>query len=203
MLKRFGAFFLDILQIVIFAGAIFLVLYLLVMQPHKIDGSSMEPNFHDAEYLLTDKVTYRFNKPIRGDVIIFHAPGTSGEDYIKRIIGLPGEKIEVKDNAVYINNQKLKESYIPPANTTSGGSFLPENTPIEVPEGNYFVMGDNRNHSADSRSFGFIERSKNSWPRLAPLLAARQSRGCTKSKLLVISMSKRIVNPLKPIFCFF
>lgn len=159
MLKRLGAFFLDILQIVIFAGAIFLVLYLLVMQPHKIKGASMEPNFHDGEYLLTDKISYRFGEPGRGDVIIFKAPGTNGDDFIKRIIGLPGETVSVKEGKVFINNTLLKESYLPIDFTTGPGTFLPEGALATVPAGHFFVFGDNRNHSADSRSFGFIEKS--------------------------------------------
>src|SRR3989344_7510790 len=105
--RRLGAFFLDILEVVVFAVAIFLFLYLLVLQPHKIKGQSMEPNFADGEYLLTDKVTYRFSEPKRGDVVVFEAPGTNNEEFIKRIIGLPGEQISLKDGKVAINNQVL------------------------------------------------------------------------------------------------
>src|SRR3989337_1808456 len=94
-IKRLGAFFLDVLEVIVFAVAIFLFLYLLVLQPHKIKGASMEPNFPNGEYLLTDKVTYRFREPERGDVIVFEAPGTNGEEFIKRIIGLPGEQISL------------------------------------------------------------------------------------------------------------
>jgi signal peptidase I len=100
MLNKLSAFFLDILEVVVFAIAIFLFLYLLVLQPHKIKGQSMEPNFQDGEFLLTDKVTYRFSEPKRGDVIVFEAPGTNNEEFIKRIMGLPGESIS-------INNGKL------------------------------------------------------------------------------------------------
>ncbi|OGM05282.1 signal peptidase I [Candidatus Woesebacteria bacterium GWB1_43_5] len=160
MLSRIGAFFLDILQVVIFAGAIFLVLYLLVMQPHKIKGASMEPNFHDGEYLLTDKITYRFNQPKRGDVIIFKAPGESGDDFIKRIIGLPGEKVSLTNGKVYIDGKILSESYIPADFVTSQGIFLQEGKEVVVPSNQFFVFGDNRSHSADSRSFGFIEKSR-------------------------------------------
>lgn len=159
MLQRLGAFFLDIIQVVIFAGAIFLILYLLVMQPHKIKGASMEPNFHDGEYLLTDKISYRFSDPHRGDVIIFKAPGTSGDDFIKRIIGLSGETVSVNNGRVYVNDSVLDEKYLPPSFSTGPGLFLSEGTKLIVPKGEYFVLGDNRNHSADSRSFGFIERT--------------------------------------------
>jgi len=158
MLKRLGAFFLDVLEVVVFAIAFFLFLYLLVFQPHKIKGSSMDPNFKDAEYLLTDKITYRFKEPKRGDVVVFKAPGLDGEEFIKRIIGLPGEDISVKENKVYINNNVLIETYLPSDKYTSGGTFLPEGNIVEIPEGYYFVMGDNRQHSSDSRSWGLVPK---------------------------------------------
>lgn len=159
-IKRLGAFFLDILEVVIFAIAIFLFLYLLVLQPHKIKGASMEPNFPNGEYLLTDKVKYRFNEPERGDVIVFKAPTGDGEEYIKRIIGLPGDTVLVKNAKVYVNGKELKETYIPQINPTYGGTFLQENESFTVPQGNFFVLGDNRPHSSDSRSWGTITKDK-------------------------------------------
>src|SRR3989338_2802249 len=83
MLKRLGIFFLDILQVVVFAVSLFLFTYLLVMQPHKIKGDSMQPNFPDGEYLLTDKITYKVRKPQRGEVIVFIEPGTDDEEFKK------------------------------------------------------------------------------------------------------------------------
>lgn len=154
-----GAFFLDMLQVIVFALSIFLFLYLLVMQPHKIKGDSMQPNYPDGEYLLTDKVTYRFNDPKRGDVIVFEAPG--GEDeYIKRIIGLPGETVKVENGRVFINSIQLKESYLNSAIFTQEGMFLKNGESIQVPSNNFFVMGDNRQFSSDSRSWGFVGREK-------------------------------------------
>lgn len=158
MLRRLGAFFLDILEVVFFAVAIFLVVYLTILQPHKIKGASMEPNFPDGEYLLTDKVTYRFNEPKRGDVIVFKAPVGEGDEFIKRIIGLPGEKITLKDNHIYINGELLPEKYLDENLKTSGGYFLTEGATILVPDGKYLVLGDNRPHSSDSRSWGVIEK---------------------------------------------
>ena len=87
LLKRLTAFFLDITEVVVFAIAIFLFVYLLILQPHKIKGDSMVPNFLDGEYLLTDKITYRIREPARGDVVVFEAPGAGGDEFIKRIIG--------------------------------------------------------------------------------------------------------------------
>src|SRR3972149_10809430 len=142
MFRRRGAFFLDILEVLVFAVAIFLFIYLLVLQPHKIKGASMDPNFFDGEYLLTDKVTYRFGEPKRGDVIVFKAPTGDGDEFIKRIIGLPGDTVSVKNGAVYVDGKGLNEDYIPEISPTYGGSFLQENEPFTVQENSYFVLGD-------------------------------------------------------------
>src|SRR3990170_6232703 len=123
LLRRISGFFIDLSEVVVFAIAIFLFIYLLVMQPHKIKGSSMEPNFSDGEYLLTDKISYRFGEPQRGDVVVFVAPGTQNEEFIKRIIGLPGDRVSLKDGKVYVNDNLLDEGYIPPTFITFGGSF--------------------------------------------------------------------------------
>jgi len=156
--RRIGAFVLDTIQVVVFAIAIFLFIYLLVLQPHKIKGNSMQPNFPDGEYLLTDKVTYRFKEPQRGDVIVFEPPNSDGEEFIKRIIGLPGEEIYVSNGRVYINEVALSESYI--SEDTNSGLFLKDGMKVVVPEDNFFVLGDNRPHSSDSRSWGFVAKEK-------------------------------------------
>jgi signal peptidase I len=130
------------------------------MQPHKIKGASMEPNFPDGEYLLTDKLSYRFREPKRGEVIVFEAPRTNGEEFIKRIIGLPGENVSVRNGSVYINNKKLDEQYLNNSVLTGSGSFLTEGKQIIVPENNYFVLGDNRSASSDSRMWGFVSKDK-------------------------------------------
>src|SRR3989344_8717914 len=134
LVKRLTAFFLDILEVVVFAIAIFLFIYLLVLQPHKIKGQSMVPNFDDGEYLLTDKVTYRFREPKRGDVIVFEAPGANGEEFIKRIIGLPGEKVSISGGFVYINGKRLQENYLKSTLKTSEGNFMSEGEIVTVPE---------------------------------------------------------------------
>lgn len=151
---------MDILEVIVFAVAIFLFVYLLILQPHKIKGASMHPNFPDGEYLLTDKVTYRFGEPKRGDVIVFKAPTNEGEEFIKRIIGLPGEKVSIKNSRIYINGTPLEESYLAGNVITSGGSFLAEGATVSVEEGEYFVLGDNRPHSSDSRAWGLVEKGK-------------------------------------------
>ncbi|MBU0570163.1 signal peptidase I [Patescibacteria group bacterium] len=160
MLKRLGAFFLDVIEVVVFAIAIFLFMYLLVMQPHKIKGDSMQPNFPDGEYLLTDKVSYRFREPERGEVVVFEAPGANGDEFIKRIIALSGEKIMLKDKSVFINGQKLEEAYLSNSVLTKAGAFLEEGKEILVPEGSLIVFGDNRTASSDSRAWGFVAEEK-------------------------------------------
>ena len=159
MLKKLGAFFLDITEVVVFAIAIFLFVYLLILQPHKIKGDSMLPNFLDGEYLLTDKLTYRFGEPKRGDVIVFEAPGAGGDEFIKRIIGLPGEKILVNEGKIHINGHVLNENYIPKEVLTGPNTFIKNGVEVAVPPESYFVLGDNRNASSDSRTWGFVPYS--------------------------------------------
>jgi len=158
MFRRLSEFFLDILEVVVFAVAIFLFVYLLIMQPHKIKGQSMDPNFPDGEYLLTDKVSYRFGEPERGDVVVFEAPTGQGEEFIKRIIGLPGDTVTVKTGQVYVNGILLNESYLAPSLVTNSGNFLTEGKSISVPDNSFIVFGDNRPHSSDSRAWGFIKK---------------------------------------------
>lgn len=160
ILQRLGAFFLDILQVVIFSVSIFFFIYLVILQPHKIKGDSMQPNFPDGEYLLTNKLTYRFEAPKRGDVVVFAAPNAPGEDYIKRIIALPGERVKVENGRVYINDNLLSETYISDVLPTFSNAFAKEGATLVVPENSYFVLGDNRPHSSDSRMWGFVPRGK-------------------------------------------
>jgi signal peptidase I len=158
--RRLGAFFLDILQVLVFAVSIFLFVYLLLVQPHKIKGSSMDPNFHDGEFLLTDKVTYRFGEPEQGDVVVFKAPPDDAQEFIKRIIAKPGDTVKVEGGRVFVNGQLLNETYLEDSVVTRPGNYAQESREVTIPAGNYFVMGDNRNHSYDSRNFGPIDRSK-------------------------------------------
>lgn len=160
MLQRAGAFFLDILQVLVFAVSIFLFIYLLVLQPHKIKGHSMDPNFHEGEFLLTDKLSYRFGEPKRGDVVVFKAPPDDQDEYIKRIIGVPGDTVKVEQGKVYVNDKLLDEKYLDSSVLTRPGPYSSESKETVVPQGQYFVMGDNRDHSYDSRNFGPVGMSK-------------------------------------------
>lgn len=157
-MQKIGSFLGELLQVVVFAISIFLFVYLLVLQPHKIKGESMEPNFHNGQYLLTDKVSYRLGEPNRGDVVVFRAPPTYSDEFIKRIIALPGETVKIEDGKVFIDGRELKESYIPENFKTRPNQFAQEGREIKVKEDTYFVIGDNRDHSLDSRAFGLVEK---------------------------------------------
>src|SRR3989344_476063 len=97
------AFLFDILQTFVLAAAIFVIVYLFILQPNMIKGASMEANFYDGDYILTEKVMYRFREPQRGEVIVFKAPSRPDVDYIKRIVALPGETVKLSDGKIYIN----------------------------------------------------------------------------------------------------
>ncbi len=176
VLKRIGAFFLDIIQTVVLALSLFIVIYLFLVQPHQVKGNSMFPNFHDSEFLLTNKISYRLGRPQRGDVIIFKAPPSEpcAEiecEYIKRVVGLPGEKIKVQGGNIYINDQRLNEDYLSNIVHTSPGNYLLENIERKIPDDEYLPLGDNRSQSRDGREFGPIPCSNivgKAWIRYWP-----------------------------------
>ncbi|MFA5025248.1 MAG: signal peptidase I [Candidatus Shapirobacteria bacterium] len=158
-----GNFILEFVQSIVLALSVFVLLYLFVAQPNQVKGSSMEPNFTDGEYLLTDKITYQFATPQRGDVVVFKAPSTEAcaEDeceYIKRVIGLPGDTVMVQESKVYLNGKLLEQKFLPDDYVTSPGAFCQEGLTVSVPEGQYLVFGDNRGHSRDGREFGPIKK---------------------------------------------
>ncbi len=116
----------------------------------------MAPNYQIGQYYLTNEISYRFNHPQRGDVIAFASTRHFGQVNISRIIGLPGENILIKSGQIYINNSLLLEPYLPPSTETTPGKYLPEGQEVTLGQNQYFVMGDNRSGSEDSRSFGPI-----------------------------------------------
>ncbi len=160
-----GNFLLEFIQSIVLALSLFVVLYLFVAQPNEVKGSSMFPNFKDGEYLLTEKLSYQFGSIKRGDVVIFKAPASepcSADEceYIKRVIGLPGDKVMVKDGGVYLNGEKLDQSaFLASTVVTEEEEYMQEGVELTVPDGQYLCFGDNRPNSRDGRAFGPIEKS--------------------------------------------
>ena len=158
-IKRWIASFFDFMQGIVVFLAMLVMVYLFLFSPQEINGSSMFPTFVDKELLITNKLVYRIRPPKRGEVVIFKSPANKEIDYIKRVIALPGETIMLKNSTYYVNGEPLPEPYIADGVYTSGGSFLTEGEEITLLEDEYFLSGDNRPHSSDSREFGPIPLS--------------------------------------------
>lgn len=158
LFRKVGFFFLDLIETVVMAMAVFVIIYLFLFQPHQVKGSSMLPNFYDGEYILTDKISYRLKEPQRSDVIIFRAPRNKEYDYIKRVVGLPGDTLKIKSGKIFVNNNPLNEIYLPSDYITSPGKFYKEDEDFVIPKDQYFVLGDNRSHSSDSREWGLVPK---------------------------------------------
>jgi signal peptidase I len=158
-----GNFLLEFIQSIVLALSVFVLLYLFVAQPNEVKGSSMYPNFKDKEYLLTEKISYQLGNPERGDVVIFKAPpsepcAADECEYIKRVIGVPGDRVMVSEGDVYVNGNKLDQGFLPEPVYTSPGDYMQEGIERVVPDGQYLCFGDNRPNSRDGREFGPINR---------------------------------------------
>jgi signal peptidase I len=146
----------EIIETIVLTVLMFLVIRFAV-QNFNIEGHSMEPNLHDQELILVDKWTYLFHPPSRGDVIVFVAPPQPSQDYIKRVIGVPGDVISIDNTTVIVDGVALKETYIDPRN--QGTTFEDKSIHnLVVPPDDYFVLGDNRANSSDSRVWGFVPK---------------------------------------------
>jgi len=155
--RKIYNFFIDTVQTLLLVFAVFLVIYVFLFRPFQVSGNSMDPTFRDKQYVLTNIIGLKISDPKKGDVVVFKSPPEPEKDYIKRVIGSPGDVVAIKDGNVYINGKILDESkYLAPSVRTYGGSFLHENVLVTVPPDSYLVMGDNRGRSSDSRQWGFI-----------------------------------------------
>lgn len=159
-MKQFWLTFREIAEVVVISLFTVYIIRTFLMQPFLVSGASMEPNFKNGHYLLIDELSYRFREPKRGEVIVFRYPGDERTFYIKRVIGLPGERVAIKDGQVTIYNSEypdgflLEERYLPEDISTSG------NVDTALSEDEYFVMGDNRYYSFDSRNWGTLTRDE-------------------------------------------
>lgn len=149
----------EYIEAFIIAIALALFVITFIAQSFLVQGSSMEPSLHDGQRLMVDKLTYRFVEPKRGEIVVFRYPADRRRKFIKRIVGLPGDEISIRNGYLYINGQRIIESSI--NGPTYGAYGSPVFGPVVVPEDSYFVMGDNRRNSDDSRypDVGFVHRS--------------------------------------------
>ncbi|MDH5507151.1 MAG: signal peptidase I, partial [Anaerolineae bacterium] len=141
--------FIEVIETLILALVLFIVINTVTARI-RVDGSSMEPSFHHNDYVIVNKLSYRLGDFERGDVIIFPNPYNPDEDFIKRVVGLPGDVIQVVDGRLYVNGMMMDEPYL-------GEPMNKDMSEKVVPEGTLFVMGDNRNDSSDSRAWGPLE----------------------------------------------
>jgi len=139
------------IQAILIAIVVSMIIRVFLFETTLVYGKSMESTLHDRDRVIINKLVYRFNLPSRGDIVVFKNPENMEENYVKRVIGLPGDTIEIVDGEVYVNDEVLDEPYI---NEPTKGDF----SKVVVPSGTIFVMGDNRNYSQDSRnpSVGFV-----------------------------------------------
>ncbi len=161
-------FLFDFLKVIVIAGAIILPIRFFVFQPFIVSGSSMEPNYSNGQYLIIDEISYHLGDPHRGDVVVLRYPNDPKQFFIKRVIGMPGEKVQIDNGNVTIFNTEypdgkiVDEKYLP-----NQGLSFPHNTMliggkkvVELANDEYFMMGDNRLASSDSRDWGPLKRSE-------------------------------------------
>jgi len=142
----------EVLETVILTVIIFFLIQT-VVRNFRVVGTSMEPNLHNSQYLIVDKISYRLGEPRQGDVIVFEPPNRPGEDYVKRVIGVSGDLVEIRNGQVFISNELIEEPYV-----VYPGSY--SMSPRRVGANELFVLGDNRNSSSDSHNWGMLETDK-------------------------------------------
>lgn len=165
MKKKYSRVLRELCETIVMTTVVFAFLVTFIVQGFKVCGRCMEPHLRSGERLLGNKFIYRFEKPVRGDIIVFRFPADPRKIFIKRIIALPGEIIEIRSGKVFINNKEIKEPYL---SCNAHGDFPPQ----KVPEGCVFVLGDNRDESNDSRFWGDLPIKNiqaKAWLRYWPL----------------------------------
>ncbi|MDO8573301.1 MAG: signal peptidase I [Candidatus Daviesbacteria bacterium] len=157
---NFGGYAVEFIETLVVFGAVFAAIYLFVAQFHKVAGNSMVPTMHNGDYLITEKISYRFREPNRSEIIVLENPRDESQDFIKRIIAVPGDTVQISNNSVYVNGQILNEQYLPSGTPTPPGTFVREGDIIKVGKNQYFAFGDNREHSSDSREWGPVTKEE-------------------------------------------
>ena len=171
--KKERGLLMEVAEVAVLAFGLYLVINFILQTVHVI-GSSMYPTLQDQDYLIATKIDYRLHPPERGDIIIMRDPFNAHMDFIKRVIAVPGDRLLIRGGEVFINGHLLEEPYISPEAWTENADYPPANDPAGVllRSDDYFVLGDNRNHSSDSRVFGLIHRDQieaRAWIRVLPL----------------------------------
>jgi len=161
-----GRTILEYVVLAVVAVAVALLIQAFLVKPYRIPSASMEDTLLIGDRVLVDRISWRFSQPARGDIVVFHPP-FDGPVLIKRIIGLPGDEISLNGGFVYVNGKRLDEPYVrrfdgrqEPSEPFSNGLPWSLQEPYKVPADSYFVMGDNRTDSGDSREFGPIKREQ-------------------------------------------
>ena len=153
---------LEIWDVIKFLAPIIIVVFIVrtyIAQPFNVDGESMSPNFHTGHYLIIDEISYRFTAPKRGDVIVLRYPLQTSRFFLKRIIGLPGDRVVIKDGKVFIYNSENPKGYVLTEPYHSQVTFpAGQFKDVTLGDGEYFAMGDNRGGSSDSRAWGILPR---------------------------------------------
>lgn len=150
--KRESFFLTEVLQSVAIAVILAILIKVFLFQPFYIPSGSMEPTLVKGDRIIVNKLTYHISEPKRGDIIVFKYPLNPKRDFIKRVIGLPGETLEIRDSKVFINGRVIEQPYLP------AGLKYEKFPSVKIPKDQYFMMGDNRNNSEDSRSWGTLPK---------------------------------------------
>jgi len=159
LLSRFKDFVIELVHVVVISLAIIVPVRYFLIQPFYVKGASMEPNFVDHEYLIIDEISYRFNQPERGEIVVFRYPNDPRQYFIKRIIGLPGERVRVAGGKVWVFDAAHPEGMALDESEYLGTLMTQGDKDLTLGDGEYFLMGDNRPASLDSRVFGAVPRA--------------------------------------------